>query len=451
MGLTSRNGSRPIVVLTFMKRTGVLIATLITAAACAAPGVDTTTTVEPATTTTAVATTTTTNSPPVEAEGWVSLGPDGLRTWTGEVLRSESVVGWDTLARDGTGGVAFVADGRLWWLPVGERTPVVVTAIEGDLIEVIPTEDGPVARIGLCPSVHVRLADGSTIVAPEGAKIDVVCTTGATTWHAANGMTARINGPGVILDDEDQIVGIEDVAHLEVDHDGSEVLNVPVGGFYEAYVRIHDFDGRRVIISRGPFEPAMPEETYFLIDLATGETEFLPVMAGTSATLLGPDEKDAPQIVPPRYIHEGTPLLTDDRMAQLEDGRYVGFITHVAEEGLTGGPEIHLDLAVWFTGKEAEYAALEDGAESPPPNDYYIRNEDPLELVLVVADATAVTSVWFHYDTTDELESRPITFGQFVEAMTGEPVGSRQNMWSDPWWVTIVDGEVVALDEQYVP
>jgi hypothetical protein len=433
-----------------MKRTGVLVAALITTA-CAAPAADTTTTTVARPTTTTSAPTTTTSTPPIDENGWMALGPEGLRTWKGEVVRSEATTGWNTLARDRSGGVAFLADGRLWWLPAGERAPMVVAPVDGDLIEVIATADGPVARIGLCPSVHVRLTDGATIVGPEDSKVDVSCTTGATTWHAVNGLAARITGPGVVLDDEDQIVGIEDVAHLEIDHDGTEVLSVPVGGFYEAYVRIHDFDGRRVLISRGPFEPAMPEESYFLIDLATGETDHLPVMAGTSVTLLTPDVEEPLPVMAPMYIHNGTPILTDDRMAQLEDGRYIGFVTHVAEEGLTGGAEVHFDLAVWFSGKEAEYAALEDGAESPPPNDYYLRNVDPLELVLVVAEPVAVTSVWYHHDSTGELESRPIAFGQFVEAMTGEPVGSRQNMWFDPWWVTIVDGEVVALDEQYVP
>ncbi len=145
------------------------------------------------------------------------------------------------------------------------------------------------------------------------------------------------------------------------------------------------------------------------------------------------------------------PILTDDLVAQIDNGRYIGFITHLAESGLTGGPELHLDLAVWFEGQAAEEAATEDGAESPPPNDYYIRNVDPLELVLPISSEVEVTSVWYHYDTFQDLESRPITFEELAAAMTGEPVGSQQAMWSSPWWVTMVDGEVTAIDEQYVP
>lgn len=146
-----------------------------------------------------------------------------------------------------------------------------------------------------------------------------------------------------------------------------------------------------------------------------------------------------------------TPILTDNLVAQIDNGRYIGFITHLAESGLTGGPELHYDLAVWFGGEAADAAALEDGEESPRPNDYYIRNVDPLELVLPISPDVAITSVWYHYDTYEDLESRPVTFEELAAAMTGEPVGSQEAMWSSPWWVTVVDGVVVALDEQYVP
>ena len=36
---------------------------------------------------------------------------------------------------------------------------------------------------------------------------------------------------------------------------------------------------------------------------------------------------------------------------------------------------ISFDLACWFSG-EAATAAAEDGEESPPPNDYYVRNQN---------------------------------------------------------------------------
>jgi len=54
------------------------------------------------------------------------------------------------------------------------------------------------------------------------------------------------------------------------------------------------------------------------------------------------------------------------------------------------------DLACWFTGTAAADAALEARDESPPPNDYYIRNDtdrvrampvDPLAEVAWLSEA----------------------------------------------------------------
>ena len=317
----------------------------------------------------------------------------------------------------------------------------------------VPTASGPVARIALggCEIVWLRLDDGSQVEAPDRSPARRGCLDGYDEWTAVNGLSALIEGPGATFDSEGQVTGVEDVAALQITRDGEVVAEIPIGGFYEAYARIHDFDGRFVIVSRGPFEPAMPAESYFVIDLETGEVRYPGVHEGASGSLLGPDVDAVPALPEVPYVHRGTPMFSDDRISHLEDGTYVGYVTYAAHEGLTGRPEIHFDLAVWLVGKEADYAALEDGEESPRPNDYYIRNEDSLELVLPVAPDVGVTSVWFHYDQSNSIESRPITWQQFVDAMTGEPSGSETAMVHDPWWVTLVDGQVVAIDEQYIP
>lgn len=419
-------------------------------AACAGMGT-TTTTESPSTTSSTVAATTTSTTQPQVQEGWALMTAEGLIHSEKGAMPVPGALGWHTLARDRSGGLVFISDGSLWWMRAGDEQPREVAKVDGDLVEVVPTVDGPVARIGLCEPTYIDLADGSEVDEPSGSAVDVACPDGTVTWRASNGLEAMIAGPGVLFDSDGQVAGIEDVAALEIIRDGEVALEIPVGGFYEAYARIHDFDGRFVIVSRGPFEPAMPDETYFVLDLETGETLSPGEHSGASAALLGPDTTTMPALPETDYVHGGEPLFTDDRISQLEDGTYLGFVTYAAEEGLTGQSEIHLDLAVWFGGREADYAALEDGEESPRPNGYYIRNDDPLELVLSVAPAVDVTSVWYHYTTGSDLEPREISFQQFVDAMTGEPSGPQINMLHDPWWVTIVDGEVTAIDEQYVP
>ena len=55
----------------------------------------------------------------------------------------------------------------------------------------------------------------------------------------------------------------------------------------------------------------------------------------------------------------------------LPDGDWYGIVTSRRNDSLD------FDLACWFTGDAAVQASAEDGEESPPPNDYYIRNSNP--------------------------------------------------------------------------
>lgn len=143
-------------------------------------------------------------------------------------------------------------------------------------------------------------------------------------------------------------------------------------------------------------------------------------------------------------------IETDNMVVELEDGVYVGYITSVSEDGAVPGRSIQFDLAVWFSGDAAEAAAAEDEDE-PAPAGYYIRNQDPSHLVIPVSDQVAVTSAWYHKDSESGLDSQEISFDNLIEVWANTPVDARANMRNSPWWITVVDGTVVAIDEQYIP
>jgi hypothetical protein len=144
----------------------------------------------------------------------------------------------------------------------------------------------------------------------------------------------------------------------------------------------------------------------------------------------------------------GEALTTDAGVTAVPDGRHLVFIQQVADDGST----LAVDLAIWFTGEEANAAAAEDGqTEIPVPNDYYIRNADPAIIEVPVGDDVAVTSVWFDYDTDPDLESDPITYQEFLSVFAGEATDVQGNLVVSPWWVNVAEGVAVALDEQYVP
>ena len=119
----------------------------------------------------------------------------------------------------------------------------------------------------------------------------------------------------------------------------------------------------------------------------------------------------------------------------LGDGEWYGYV-------VTAEPSsVEFDLACWFTGDAAAQAAAEDGEESPPPNDYYIRNDsDTLRTVPIGAGAEVI---WFP-EFGDPTSEATTTYEEWIAAIEGREfeVGT---------WLTIEGGEVVAIREQWVP
>ena len=129
---------------------------------------------------------------------------------------------------------------------------------------------------------------------------------------------------------------------------------------------------------------------------------------------------------------------------------HFGYIRSVS----TAGPATTLafDEAEFLTGKEAQRAAVEDGAVEPGepvPNDYYIRNPDKSTKTIPIANDAKITA------TRCPLcrHGRPGELGPFLASfMQGrqtyaEPYRGKYGLY----WLTIQDGAAVAIDEQYVP
>ncbi len=120
--------------------------------------------------------------------------------------------------------------------------------------------------------------------------------------------------------------------------------------------------------------------------------------------------------------------------AGLLDGRWFGYVDSTTDA------EIQFDLACWFDGEAANDAASEDGMESPVPNDYYVRNDSDLVRTVSVASAAAVEWV----PSLGSPETATVSFDEWrSERGSGAaPLGV---------WLTIEDGSVVSITEQWVP
>lgn len=143
-----------------------------------------------------------------------------------------------------------------------------------------------------------------------------------------------------------------------------------------------------------------------------------------------------------------SPASSPTRSPELEDGRHFGYIQSV--DVTTIPYTMVFDLAYFLTGDEAIAAAKEHGdlEDGFLPNDYYIVNDNPrLRTLSFGPDVTIAIVNW-----ESCCESTPGVLGPFVEAFRRHhaPPGNYKGSFSQ-YWLTVEGGEVVSIEEQYLP
>jgi hypothetical protein len=124
-------------------------------------------------------------------------------------------------------------------------------------------------------------------------------------------------------------------------------------------------------------------------------------------------------------------------VAQLENGRHPVLLERVDMAGRT----VTLDLVQWFIGDAATKAAAEDGEESPPPNDYYIRNVNPRLRTLPLAPGAHLTL------TRQTLAQGGDATGAVEVDLAKLATSGRKHLF----WATVQAGRILRLEEQYLP
>lgn len=119
----------------------------------------------------------------------------------------------------------------------------------------------------------------------------------------------------------------------------------------------------------------------------------------------------------------------------LPDGRWYGLIDAASPTG------IDFDLACFFTGDAAVAAAAEDGEESPPPNDYHVRNVNDLLRAFEVDLDTPVT--WYP-DGGSPTDVVTVDYEQWL-------TDREARAFDLAVWITTAAGRVVEIEEQWVP
>jgi hypothetical protein len=132
----------------------------------------------------------------------------------------------------------------------------------------------------------------------------------------------------------------------------------------------------------------------------------------------------------------------------LADGTYFGFFESID----VGTGVTQFDLACFYTGEEANQQAAARGDEVPVPNDVYIVNDNPAtravpldpsaKLLLIDWNACCETGP----GATLDAFASSLGHRRFVEIDGWRYAGSLS-----PYWVTIANGQIVGIEEQFLP
>jgi hypothetical protein len=129
----------------------------------------------------------------------------------------------------------------------------------------------------------------------------------------------------------------------------------------------------------------------------------------------------------------------------LPDGKHFGRLYAVGAN--QEPPRLVIDIEQWFTDQEAVEAAIEDGITVDPGiNGYYIRNENPRWRTIAIDSAAKVSLTTYPFaDPSDPTVVSLNRFGELFSSYEG------RSLQLSPYWITVQDGKIAAIEEQFIP
>lgn len=122
-----------------------------------------------------------------------------------------------------------------------------------------------------------------------------------------------------------------------------------------------------------------------------------------------------------------------------------GLVQGIINDG--GTWKLTIDYVQFLTGAEAATAAAAHGDESPPPNDFYVVNDNPKIREFPVQAGIGVVVVT-NNDGTSDPGGHPLSLSQWASALNGP---SGPVFRSTIYWVTVTNGTITAINAQYTP
>jgi hypothetical protein len=141
-------------------------------------------------------------------------------------------------------------------------------------------------------------------------------------------------------------------------------------------------------------------------------------------------------------------IATDEPSGDtLPDGRYFVQLTDI-QGGEEGPLLLQYDLAYFLTGEEANQAADDRGLETPVPNDYLIVNDNPKLRLTPLEGVYSVKYIPEGSGLSSPVKAHEAQFLGWMGESVQTDFPPKDTSW---WWVTIENGSVTKIEQQYLP
>jgi hypothetical protein len=134
--------------------------------------------------------------------------------------------------------------------------------------------------------------------------------------------------------------------------------------------------------------------------------------------------------------------------ATLEDDRHFGYVRSVDPDERT----IEFDLAYFLSGKEADRAYQEaTGDTGHVPNDHFVVNDNPMLRTLPLSPHVRLRLLDWNRCCETFFDGDLSLFAQAIEQQADVTDGDLIYRGQSQWWITIENGLVTKIEEQYSP
>lgn len=149
----------------------------------------------------------------------------------------------------------------------------------------------------------------------------------------------------------------------------------------------------------------------------------------------------------PSVTSAPSPTTTEPTGDELPDDTY--FVQLSDLEGGEEGPVLVVyDLAYFLTGEQADQEAAARGLETPVPNGYFIVNDNPKVRRTPLSDTFSVKYIPEGSGLSTPVKAHQSQFLGWLGGSVQTDFPPADTSW---WWLTIDNGEITTIKQQYLP